>query len=191
MVSPTPCPPGNIQVAVDYLDTFGEAGPTAYGTTDGSKLYIAGDPAHFIDVAKLATVTASDRQWPGTGLGAGEVGYLLFDRNPDTYGDLNSGTGAYYVIDFGAHATVRPEEVLFLPRASHPQRANGTVVQVSSDGTTWTDLTKPLTGAVANTWSDQQVANENHYRYVRIYNATSWFGDLSEVELYGDIKYDA
>jgi hypothetical protein len=183
-------PPGDIQVVVDYLDANGKAGPTAYGTTDGSKLYIAGDPAHFIDVAKQATVSASDKQWPGNGLGADEVGYLLFDRDAATYGDLNSGAGAYYVIDFGAHATVRPEEVLILPRASHPQRANGTVVQGSNDGQAWTDLTKPLTGAVANAWSDQPASGEDHYRYLRIYNATSWYGDLSEVELYGDIKYD-
>ncbi|HWD80781.1 MAG TPA: putative Ig domain-containing protein, partial [Kribbella sp.] len=182
---------GNIQVAVDYVDADGKTGPTAYGTTDGSKLYIAGDPAHFIDVAKVATVTASDKQWPGTGLGADKVGYLLFDRDPDTYGDLNSGPGAYYLLDFGAHATVQPEEVLFLPRASHPQRANGTVVQASNDGQTWTDLTTALTGAVANTWSDQRTSGETHYRYLRIYNATSWFGDLSEVELYGDLKNDA
>ncbi|MEU4292766.1 putative Ig domain-containing protein [Kribbella sp. NPDC026596] len=179
---------GNIQVAVDYVDADGKAGPTEYGTTDGSKLYIAGDPAHFIDVAKAATVTASDKQWPGTGLGADEVGYLLFDRNPGTYSDLNSGTGAYYILDFGAHTTVQPEEVLFLPRASHPQRANGTVVQGSNDGQTWTDLTKPVTGAVANTWSDQQASGNSHYRYLRIYNATNWFGNLSEVELYGEIK---
>ncbi len=177
---------GDIQVAVDYLDANGKAGPTAYGTTDGSKLYIAGDPAHFIDVAKLATVTASDKQWPGTGLGADEVGYLLFDRNPDTYSDLNSGPGAYYVIDFGPEKTIRPEEILLLPRASHPQRANGTVLQGSNDGQTWTDLTKPLAGAVANTWNDQTTSGENHYRYLRIYNATSWYGNLSEVELYGD-----
>jgi hypothetical protein len=101
-----------------------------------------------------------------------EVGYLLFDRNPDTYSDLNSGPGAYYV----------------LPRASHPQRANGTVMQGSNDGQTWTDLTKPLTGTVANTWSDLPASGEDHYRYLRIYNATSWFGNLSEVELYGETK---
>ncbi|MER6141797.1 putative Ig domain-containing protein [Streptomyces sparsogenes] len=184
-------PPGDIQVAVDYLDANGKAGPTAYGTTDGSKLYIAGDPAHYINVAKLATVTASDKQWPGNGQGADEVGYLLFDRDAATYGDLNSGAGAYYVIDFGAHATVRPEEVLLLPRASHPQRANGTVVQGSNDAQAWTDLTKPLTGAVANAWSDQPTSGADHYRYLRIYNTTSWYGDLSEVELYGDIKHDA
>ncbi|TCC06243.1 hypothetical protein [Kribbella soli] len=124
----------------------------------------------------------------GTGLGADEVGYLLFDRNPDTYSDLNSGTGAYYVLDVGVNATVQPEEVLFLPRASHPQRANGTVVQGSNDGQTWTDLTKPVTGAVANTWSDHEASGNSHYRYLRIYNPANWFGNLSEVELYGEIK---
>jgi hypothetical protein len=82
---------------------------------------------------------------------------------------------------------VRPELVLMLPRASHPQRANGTVVQGSNDGQTWTDLTEPLTGAVANDWSDQPASGEDHYRYLRIYNAANWNGNLSEVELYGDI----
>jgi ABC-type sulfate transport system substrate-binding protein len=92
----------------------------------------------------------------------------------------------YYVLDFGATATVRPEEVLILPRASHPQRANGTLLQGSNDAQTWTDLTKPLAGAVANTWSDLPTSGDARYRYLRIYNATSWFGNLSEVELYGD-----
>ncbi|MBA4865320.1 putative Ig domain-containing protein [Streptomyces sp. PSKA54] len=181
---------GSVTLTVDYTGADGEAGPTFYGTTDGSKLYIV-DPARFIDVAGLATVTASDKQYPGNGLGADEVGYLLFDGDPGTYGDLNTGPGAYYDIDFGADAAVRPELVLMLPRASHPQRANGTVVRGSNDGQTWTDLTKPLTGAVANAWSDQPTSGGDHYRYLRIYNATSWYGNLSEVELYGDIKYDA
>ncbi|MEQ4209436.1 putative Ig domain-containing protein [Actinopolymorpha sp. B9G3] len=180
---------GPVTLTVDYTGSDGKAGPTFYGTTDGSKLYIV-DPARFIDVAELATVTASDKQWPGDGLGADEVGYLLFDGDPNTYGDLNTGPGAYYDIDFGAEASVRPELVLMLPRASHPQRANGTVVQGSNDGQTWTDLTEPLTGAVANDWSVQPASAQDHYRYLRIHNAASWFGNLSEVELYGDIAYD-
>jgi hypothetical protein len=177
---------GSVTLTVDYTGSDGQAGPTFYGTTDGSKLFIV-DPARLIDVAGLATVTASDVQYPGNGLGADEVGYLLFDGDPGTYGDLMTGPGAHYVIDFGANAAVRPELALLLPRASHPQRANGTVLQGSNDGQTWTDLTEPLTGAVANGWSDQPASGEEHYRYLRIYNAASWYGNLSEVELYGDI----
>ncbi|GAA1559853.1 hypothetical protein GCM10009804_15840 [Kribbella hippodromi] len=86
------------------------------------------------------------------------------------------------------HASVKPEEVLFLPRASHPQRANGTVVQGSNDGQSWTGVTKAVGGATANNWNDQTASGADHYRYLRIYNATSWFGDLAEVELYGDTK---
>ena len=59
------------------------------------------------DSAQPVVVTHG-AQRPGNGPGADEVGYLPFDRHPDTYGDLNSGAGAYYVIDFGAHATARP-----------------------------------------------------------------------------------
>ncbi|MFD5318851.1 putative Ig domain-containing protein [Streptomyces sp. NPDC127098] len=175
-----------VTLTVDYTGSDGRAGPTFYGTTDGSKLYLT-DPARLIDVAGLATVTASDKQWPGNGLGADEVGYLIFDGDPNTYADLNTGPGAYYDIDFGADAAVRPELVLTLPRASHPQRANGTVLRGSNDGQTWTNLTQPLTGAAANGWSYQSASGEGPYRYLRIYNAANWSGNLSEVEIYGDI----
>lgn len=183
---------GSVTVAVDCTGAAGPAGPTHYGTTDGSKLFVAGDRDRQVDVAALATVTASDKQWPGTGLGADEVGYLLFDGDPTTYGDLNTSTGSYYVIDLGEGASVRPEELLMLPRSSQFARLNGTYVQGSQDGQAWTNLTSRVTGAAPGTWVDvvpEGAASETHYRYLRIINDTAWSGNAAEVELYGDLEY--
>jgi hypothetical protein len=182
---------GSVTVAVDYTGADGTAGPTHYGTTDGSKLFVAGNRDRQVDVTALATVTASDKQWPGTGLGADEVGYLLFDGDPATYGDLNTATGSYYVIDLGEGASVRPEEFLMLPRSSHFARLNGTYVQGSQDGQTWANLTRPVSGASPNTWVDvapEGDASEVHYRYLRIINDTAWSGNAAEIEVYGDLQ---
>ena len=177
--------PGAVTLTVDYTDADGEAGPTFYGITAGKALYVGGDRDQRIDVANLADVVASDKQWPGTGLSAEEVGYLLFDGKADTAGDLNS-SGAYYTLDFGEGASVDLDETYLLPRACCAARANGVVVQGSNDGSTWADLTDPVTGAVADAWTRRAAASDTAYRYFRIYNANGWNGNLAEVELYGD-----
>ena len=137
-------------------------------------------------MAKLAAVTASDKQWPGTGLGADEVGYLLFDRNPDTYSDLNSGPGAYYVIDFGAGEdhTTRGDPA---PATRQPPTASQRHCPAGIERRP--DLDRPhqtVRQSRRLDLNDHTTSVENHYRYLRIYNATSWYGNLSEVELYGD-----
>jgi hypothetical protein len=185
-------PTGQVGISVGFTNTDGSAGPTSYSTTDGSTLMLAGSAERAINVPKLATVTASDKQWPGTGLSADQVGNLLFDGNGDTFGDLNTSTGSWYKIDFGPTATVRLDEILLLPRATAATRANGTVVQGSADGTNWVDLISPVSGATANKWIDVKTtsaAAAQHYRYVRLYNATAWSGNLSEVQFYGDVAY--
>ncbi|MFG3340941.1 discoidin domain-containing protein [Glycomyces sp. NPDC048151] len=181
--------PGNVTLAVDYVDAGGWEGPTFHGTTDGTKLYIAGDRDRYIDVADLATVLASDKQWPGNGLSAEQIGYLLFDGDAATEGDLNSGN-AYYTVDFGAGASVKLDEAMFLPRACCFARMNGTFVQGSNDGQTWTDLTQPVSGAAQGSWKRQNATIGEYYRYFRINNANVWNGNLAEVELYGDFAYD-
>jgi hypothetical protein len=177
---------GPVTFSADYV-YGGEAGPTLYGTTDGSALFVGGHPDQFIDVAEVATVIASDKQWPGNRLPADQVGYLLFDHDAATFGDLNTSIGSYYTIDFGAGTEAHLDQAYFLPRASHPTRANGTIVQGSDDGTTWTNLTPALTGGTANKWIQAAATGDDHYRYFRIYNAGAWSGNLAEVEFYGDL----
>ena len=145
------------------------------GTTQAAK----------INVSKLATVVASDKQFPGTGLSKEQVGYLLFDGNTATYGDLNTGSGSYYAIDFGASATVRLSGIKLMPRATWSSRLNGLIVQGSNDNATWTNLTQAVTGAQENTWyeiASDKITNLNAYRYIRLYNSTAWYGNAAEVE---------
>ena len=179
---------GKVAFAIDYQKKDGTNGETTYLTTDDSKLFLV-DRAAFLNVPMLAKVTASDVQFPGTGLSKEQVGYLLFDGNANTYGDLNTGSGSYYTIDFGADATVKLNGILLMPRSNFPDRMNGLVVQGSNDNVNWTNLTNGAKGTQANVWtvitgSDMQ--NRNPYRYVRLYNSNGWFGNVAEVEFYGD-----
>ena len=146
-----------------------------------------------INVSALATVTASDKQWPGTGLTAAQVGYLLFDGNTATYGDLNTGTGSYYTVDFGTGAAVKLNEIKLMPRPSYSSRLNGMVILGSNDNTNWTDLIQAVTGAEDNTWTDirvDKILDQNSYRYLKLYNSTAWSGDVAEVEFYGDYDFN-
>ncbi|MBO3734489.1 discoidin domain-containing protein [Glycomyces niveus] len=178
--------PGSVTLTVDYADD-GKAGPTLYGPTEGASLFAGGNRDQLIDVADLATVLASDKQWPGNGLPADQVGYLLFDGDENTAGDLNTGVGSYYTVDFGEGAAVRLDEVYFLPRLCCTSRSDGTIVQGSNDGQTWTTLTEPLTGTKAGVWQWKSVADDTHYRYFKIYNANRWHGNLGEVQFFGDL----
>ena len=182
---------GQVQFSINYKTADGDDAPEVTSTTDGSSLVIV-DKSKYIDVPILATVTASDKQY-GNGLPADQVGYLLFDGDPDTFGDLNTGAGAYYTVDFGEGASIQPSEILLLPRTGASGRMNGLVIQGSSDNTNWTNLTQPLTGSQDHSWSgigSDQMLDHHAYRYLRFYNGSAWFGDISETQIYGDLNYD-
>jgi len=182
---------GQVKFTIDYQRSDGTNGDTTCLTTDSSKLLLV-DGSKFINVPKLATVTASDKQWPGTGMTKEQVGYLLFDGNTATAGDLNTASGSYYTVDFGEDASVNLNEILLMPRPSNTGRVNGLIVQGSNDNLEWTNLTKALTGAKDNTWSDirsDAILDHNNYRYLRLYNSTAWSGNVAEVEFYGQYNF--
>lgn len=179
-------PTGPVTFVLEYKTQDGLPGDPVKMTTDGTSLHYL-DRSSWIDVTRLGTVTASDPQW-GSGLSREQVGYLLFDGNPATFGDLAAGAGAHYVVDFGPEAAVRLTDVLLLPRATHAGRMNGLIVQGSNDQTNWTPLTPPVSGAGGGSWTlfgSGQLQDSGLYRYVRIYNAAEWYGNIAEVELYG------
>ncbi len=183
---------GPVKFTIDYQKSDGTNGDTTVLTTDNSKLLLV-DGSKFINVPMLATVTASDKQWPGTGLTKEQVGYLLFDGKTTTFGDLNTASGSYYTVDFGVGASVKLNEIVLMPRSGFSARMNGLIVQGSNDNVSWTNLTVPLSGAQENTWSDiqsGQMLDHNNYRYLRLYNSSAWNGDVAEVEFYGDFDYN-
>ncbi|MFG3340718.1 discoidin domain-containing protein [Glycomyces sp. NPDC048151] len=177
--------PGSVTLSVAYTDG-GEAGPTLYGPTEGAGLFVGGNGDRLIDVANLATVTASSGGWPNNVPGPDEIGYLLFDGDADTAGDLNTGTGSYYTVDFG-EAAVRLDEVYLLPRLCCPSRSDGTIVLGSDDNQTWTTLTEPLTGTKPGVWQGRAVTDDTAYRWFRIYNPNRWHGNLGEVQFFGEL----
>ncbi|MGO4109881.1 OmpL47-type beta-barrel domain-containing protein [Paenibacillus sp. YAF4_2] len=179
-------PTGPVKFTIDYQKIDGTNGDTAFSTTDSSSLFLV-DGTTYLDVTKLAKVTASDPQWPGTGLAADQVGYLLFDGDSTTYGDLTNSTGTY-TVDFGEGVSVELNEIVLMPRSTHPARMNGLIIQGSNDNVNWTNLTKPVASSQANKWLDiskDQLLEHQAYRYFRLYNSTAWSGNVAEVELHG------
>ncbi len=152
-----------------------ESGPyiiLIYGTTESGK----------VDVNEAASMSGSSGSWDGT-QDAATVAKQLFDGNTGTFGDLKSGNT--YTIDFGDGVTVQPSKFRLHPRVSHVDRMNNTVIKGSNDGENWTDITAPLTGAVAG-WSEitaEQFVNCGAFRCFQITGAGS--GNIAEVEFYG------
>lgn len=181
-------PIGPVKISVDYQSMDGTNGETAVLTTDNSKLNII-DRSQYINVTKMATVTASDVQYPGTGLSKDQVGYLLFDGNTTTAGDLNTSTGSYYTVDFGEGASVRLNRIELIPRQTNSSRLNGMIVQGSNDNTNWTNLSNPVKGAQEGVWSvinSDNILSQGNYRYLKLYNSTAWSGNVAEIEFYGE-----
>ncbi|MBB3125653.1 hypothetical protein FHS19_000307 [Paenibacillus rhizosphaerae] len=59
---------------------------------------------------------------------------------------------------------------------SYFSRINGTVVQGSNDLTEWTALRSPAQSTAD--WQVLSVNGKEAYRYIRMYNAGTWFGNM-------------
>jgi hypothetical protein len=179
---------GKIRFAINYKTAAGTSADTVMFTTDNSSLYYI-NRSGFLDVSKLASVTASSAGYGSGGLPADKVGSLLFDGNPATFGDLASGSDAYYTVDFGEGSSVRLKGVVLMPRTGYAARMNGVVVKGSNDNAFWTELTPAVSGAADNAWtyiSGEQIKDGSAYRYMRISNSGAWSGNIAEAELYGE-----
>lgn len=62
----------------------------------------------------------------------------------------------------------------------------GAVVQGSNDNATWTTLTPAAVSSPDWQWLKANGAGA--YRYIRIFNSSSWFGNMAEVRLHGAVK---
>ncbi|MNC00051.1 Endo-1,4-beta-xylanase A precursor [compost metagenome] len=136
-----------------------------------------GEIADFID-----PTTTDNRDIAGT---RQQVGYL-FDGNAATSTDFRlgaSGAGAYIGFDFREENAVRLSGVELLARQdNYYTRLKGTVVQGSNDNETWTTLTA---AAVFSTeWQTLAITVSQPYRYLRVYNESSWFGNMAELRLH-------
>lgn len=186
----TSAAPGPVRFAIHYQTADGLAAEPALFTTDGTALYLADLTGQLADVADTTTLTDSNGRNPADVLAAAR---LLFDGNVATFTDFRaggSGSGGYLRLDFRPGGSVSLARVELLARQdTYASRIKGTVVQGSNDNATWTNLT----AAAADTadWQVLATAGAQPYRYLRLYNAGNWFGNMAEVRLYGTRQYPA
>ncbi|WP_261301646.1 OmpL47-type beta-barrel domain-containing protein [Paenibacillus andongensis] len=169
---------GDVKVSVDYQRQDGTNGDTLYGTTDGSKLFVADDSDLLTNLASLANLVGYSAADTLT-----QANYL-FDNNASTI--FSGAAGSYMTFDFREGNFVTLSNVELLARQdSLYSRISGSVVQGSNDNTTWKTITNGATSTAD--WQMLNVSDTTGYRYIRIYNPT-WNGNMAEVKFHGVVK---
>jgi hypothetical protein len=183
VVKPTTTP-GTVKLLVNYKTADGTVAEPVLFPTDSSTLFIADQKDYIANLLDIATVTDSN------GRNATDVVTVvkyLFDNNLTTGTDyrLNgSGNNGWVKFDFRGGGTVALSRVDVIGlQNQYSGRINGTVVQGSNDNTTWTNIST----FAANTpeWQTLKITDTTPYRYVRVTNAGPWFGNMTELRLYG------
>jgi hypothetical protein len=183
---------GAVTFSIDYQRQDGTNGDTTYFTTDNSKLFLADESdliSNVTGITNLIDSTASSGRTAAQTLQ--QVNYL-FDSNPSTNSDFRlngSGAGSYITFDFkeGNQVTLSNVELLARQDQGLYSRLKGAVVQGSNDNATWTTLTKAA--APIPDWQMLPVSDTSSYRYIRIYNANTWYGNMAEVRFHGVVKH--
>ena len=175
---------GDIGFEINYKLLNGSNGFPITTTSDLSSLYLA-DESNLLDnivsVADLIDST-TNRSAADT---LKQVNYL-FDGNLSTTSDFRNGTssgsGSYVVFDFKTEAVQLSTVEMLARQDQYYTRIKGAVVQGSNDLATWTNLTSAA-DSIAD-WQVFNVTNNIAYRYIRIYNSSNWFGNITELRLH-------
>lgn len=179
---------GEVKFKIDYQTNGETAGDTVFTTTDSTKLYLADESKLIGNVTGIANLIDST-----SGRAAAEtlkqVNYL-FDNKPNTNSDFRvngGGAGGYIIFDFkeGNQAVLSNVELL-ARQDQYFTRIRGAVVQGSNDLTSWTTLSAAAVSTAD--WQRLAVSSKAPYRYIRIYNPNSWFGNMAELRLHGEVK---
>ncbi len=180
---------GAVKFSINYKLASGGDGYPNTATTDNTSLYLVDESDVIRNLPTIATLIDSTLNRPlattvgqVNNLGDGNLGSISDFR----IGSTNSGVGSYITFDFKAGNQVNLSSVELAPRQdSNFGRIKGTVVQGSNDNTAWTTLT----GAAGSTmdWQTLAVSSPVPYRYIRIINGGTWFGNMSEVRFHGSV----
>ncbi|WP_432877500.1 putative Ig domain-containing protein [Kribbella sp. CA-245084] len=138
-----------LQFTAEYTTTDGRIGATVFQTTDGSSLQLWNTHVKVAGISQ-AWVDASTPAWPGTGTTAAN-GWRMFDGDITTSTDTTTSNGWVTVVPTDG-SSLSFDAVRVHARSTYANRANGTVLQGSTDGgATWqTFLT------ISGVTSDQQ-----------------------------------
>lgn len=138
-------------------------------------------PAPKVDVTS-SMVAASTVAWPNASAGsAAQNGWRAFDGNTGTYTDTTTNP-SWILVDLGAGNAKIIGSARFYPRSNFVPRINGSIIQGSSDGTSWTDL-YTLSGIGALAWNSGAITNATAFRYLRYYSP-SGNSNVAELEFY-------
>ena len=170
-----------LRFTVDYTTAAGRAGATVVDTTDGTALQLWNTAVRTVAVDP-SWVTASSPAFPGVGTPEAN-GRRMFDGDLTTFTDTTSGNG-WVTVTPPAGTSLDFDTVRVHPRSNFPARANGDLVQGSSDGgATWTTLAT-ITGITdGNQWYAFPLAAPTSQPMLRIYDGHGGFTNLAEVQL--------
>jgi hypothetical protein len=182
--------PGPVKFAINYVvQSTGKPGFTDTTTTDNSSLYLVDESDVIPNVTGITNLIDSSWNRPASTTLA--IVNSLFDSNLGSISDFrigsnNSGTGSYITFDFKAGNQVNLTSVELAPRQDNNYgRIKGVVIQGSNDNATWTTLTSPAFSTL--NWQTLAVNSLVPYRYIRIYNGGTWYGNMSEVRFHGAV----
>jgi hypothetical protein len=175
---------GAVQFAINYLTQAGTSGYAVSESTDGTALSVSDNTGYIANLLSITTVTDSGN------LSQSAVTTMInkaFDNNVTTISDFRvangSGTGSWVAFDFRGGGTATLARVDVLGNQASATLIKGTVVQGSNDAANWTTIS---TAALATTaWQTLTISDTTPYRYIRMYNAGSWYGNMAELRLYG------
>ncbi len=169
-----------LRFTVDYTTASGQAGATIIDTTDGTALELWNTHVRTVEVQQ-GWVVASTPAFPGVGTPEAN-GWRMFDGDLTTFTDTTSGNG-WVTVTPPAGTNLTFDAVRVRPRSNFPARANGDLVQGSSDGgTTWTTLTTINGITDGNQWYAFPLAAQASYPTIRIADAHGGFTNLAEVQ---------
>ena len=179
-------PPGNVKFLINAKTANGiDAEPTFF-TTDGSSLFIA-DQSGLLNPIGLTALSDSAGKNQTDLLAAVNT---LQDSSIATFTDFRlngSGNGGWIKFDFkgGGLATLNRVEVIGR-QDSYASRIGGTVVQGSNDNATWASITP--SASTSSDWQTLKVNSTTPYRYIRVTNNNAWFGNMTELRMYGAVE---
>lgn len=184
---------GKVKFKVNYRTKEGIDGEEVVMTTDNSSLLISDSKGLINDILNKSTVI--DPTWKNSSTPRPENEKIsnvkkLFDGDINTFSDFRVGTngnGGYVTFDLGENNVATLSKIEILARQDkYYKRISGTVVQASNDNENWTVISNDSAKST-DLWQSLEVNSKKTYRYIRIYNSSSWFGNMAELRFYGVI----
>ncbi len=171
---------GGDNLAVGWLKP-GQSGTSPSEVIPGSQLSpFSGGTSPVSQLLSMGTIIGTTGSHDGV-----STREKAFDGNTGTIFDGPTASGCWAGRDLGSGTTRRITQVKYYPRTGLESRMTGGSFQGSNDGSSWTTLhTIPGTPAT-NAWTSVNITNTASWRYLRYLSPNGSYGNVAEVEFYG------